>query len=683
MEWDLPTISFKKWNDLLNEVIESEHKGILIYKDSKVKVFYGSLLPTDYKILRLTTICLVSNKILMKYLGETSDSDETIINTTQNLRRKIISPLLTFKKNVETRISLIETNKDKLDTTDKKTKDHIQEYIEKHNPSLKEVNDDLKTAQPLLISCDDKELQIKLHNAIRAGKIKELKEIILMSIHPNGEKLNSSIYTAVETICKKPEENPDPYFKIITFLASVGASINAASIFKGNTSLHHAVRMKNATVVEFLIQNGAKLIKDAEGNTPFDLAKLHSDPKIHHILKKFYKLPSINSYLPPMDQFSLDESRLDDSVLAKSVEAGNTEKVKSLLPNFFATDPDYLAKIFVKENSKGLSPLAIAVRYNYPEILKLLVTYGANPNAPTSRNIPMFHETYSNEYMKSHSKIMFLELLRAGADIFIEDKKSNLWNSIIVNKNYDLLILLLKEWSDRNKKAQLEHEVKEELDSKELSRKKIVSTDHQIVSTGLFNVIYECINAHPSYFAFIEMFFIFGFNIHSKDKNGDTLVTYLAQKDIFKNRSYIDYFFKKGANFNLVNTKKDCPLLLAVRNRNPEILDNLIRIPGIDLRVQDRNQNSLLHIAVETGNLNHLNKLLIAGVNPNLQNNSGMTPLMLAISKNNLPAIKILLKTKNNFELEDHEGNSTLMHAALMKNDQERSEILDLIEKLV
>lgn len=477
---------------------------------------------------------------------------------------------------------------------------------------------------------------------------------------------------------------------MINILISSHVDINAASMYPGNTPLHLAVRMKNQLAVKLLIQLDAKLIIDHEDNTPADLAIRQGDLSTYLILHKAYNLP-IKNLLAFQADSHIDQTALDYSIFTEAVETGDVSKVKLILQKFKKTDLKLLKNLLVEENYLGLPPLSVAIRKNYPQLFKLLLRFGANPNALTNRNASLFHETDVIAYKESHSKKMFVDLLSRGADIFTEGK-SKLWSSIIRNKKYDFLIFMLKEWKNRNTKSKFEYEVKK---SGELSRKLDAGYNHTPVSTGLFDVICEIITYFPTSAAFLEMFFIFGFDIHCKDKNNDTLITYLASKKFLINRFYIDYFWKKGANFNwkfincdyaLIIAKRsvdmkalDSGLLVATKNKNSKLVDCLIKIPDINFGVVDKDQNTLLHIAVETGNLCHLEEFLAQGINPNIQNKKGITPLMLAISRNNIAASKLLIKEKLDLNLVDSMKKTVWAYTGMIQSEKDRSEIRNLI----
>jgi len=61
---------------------------------------------------------------------------------------------------------------------------------------------------------------------------------------------------------------------LIVQLVYAGADVNYKQ-FTGNTPLHFAVGANNKEMVRFLIEHGAKLKKNGNGKTPFDLATPH------------------------------------------------------------------------------------------------------------------------------------------------------------------------------------------------------------------------------------------------------------------------------------------------------------------------------------------------------------------------------------------------------------------------
>jgi Ankyrin repeats (3 copies) len=81
--------------------------------------------------------------------------------------------------------------------------------------------------------------------------------------------------------------------------------------------------------------------------------------------------------------------------------------------------------------------------------------------------------------------------------------------------------------------------------------------------------------------------------------------------------------------------------------------------------------NNLLHIALESGHLENIKKLIDENVDNNAQNSLGLTPLMLFVnncpfrdSSNSLKILKLLLSKKPNLELKDYKKGMTALHWA-------------------
>ncbi len=125
----------------------------------------------------------------------------------------------------------------------------------------------------------------------------------------------------------------------------------------------------------------------------------------------------------------------------------------------------------------------------------------------------------------------------------------------------------------------------------------------------------------------------------------------------------IEFFIKAGMNVNYQDRSLNSILQAAIKEKcNSEIIIKLLKHGANPNLQNDKGKNSLI-TAVEFGNVDALQILLQYGVNPNSQNNQGQNPLIIAINHNNLKALPILLQYGADPNLQDNQGQNPLMAA--------------------
>ncbi len=102
-------------------------------------------------------------------------------------------------------------------------------------------------------------------------------------------------------------------------------------------------------------------------------------------------------------------------------------------------------------------------------------------------------------------------------------------------------------------------------------------------------------------------------------------------------------------------------LIDAVLDNNFDTLRYLLRFG--DINSKDHNENTLLMLAVNIGNLEMIRFLVLNSANLNLKNKDGNTALHLAVRKNNIAAVKILLRNKAIYEIKNNDLETPLMLA--------------------
>ena len=154
---------------------------------------------------------------------------------------------------------------------------------------------------------------------------------------------------------------------IAAFLLGQGADPNYTRVTEGNTPLHGAVMGGHKKLIQLLLEKKASPVKqNLQGIQPLDIAS--RDGKIE-------ALTLLTAALQNEATKELKGSGLVNAgnALYHGAANGQYEIVKWLLSN--KTDPDS-----INTDLGGQAPLHAAVRNNHPNIIRLLLENGANPD---------------------------------------------------------------------------------------------------------------------------------------------------------------------------------------------------------------------------------------------------------------------------------------------------------------
>ncbi|CAM6032151.1 unnamed protein product, partial [Sphagnum compactum] len=199
----------------------------------------------------------------------------------------------------------------------------------------------------------------------------------LVQLGINLNHVNRSGDNILQTIVESIEENmsrnsDDPYVQILNILLSKSICINAQNNL-GETVLHKAAKIGDISIIKYLIENGAEMIKDNEGNTPFHSAYLHGNLVVAKILQEKMKMNWNDTNLKGQTYLHL-------AIMSFGVfsQIQVNQKVKFLLEN----------KIIINlRDDKGNTALHYSVMYCCFRTTKLLLKHGANPNMVNNNGI--------------------------------------------------------------------------------------------------------------------------------------------------------------------------------------------------------------------------------------------------------------------------------------------------------
>lgn len=131
-----------------------------------------------------------------------------------------------------------------------------------------------------------------------------------------------------------------------------------------------------------------------------------------------------------------------------------------------------------------------------------------------------------------------------------------------------------------------------------------------------------------------------GASLDVQDFNGCSPLYLAVSQNHFEN---VKLLIKAGAKIDSVTDEELLPLHEAMDTSiNPEIAVFLIK-SGADVNLQDSDNNTPLHHAVNHKNTRIVKALIAAGASPEVQNNYRSTPLDVAVSKESLEIIQLLI----------------------------------------
>ena len=163
----------------------------------------------------------------------------------------------------------------------------------------------------------------------------------------------------------------------------------------------------------------------------------------------------------------------------------------------------------------------------------------------------------------------------------------------------------------------------------------------------IFDLVHRCMRDNlmsiDQLFKFITI--VLRQNPDLRDAEGNTFSHYFVQLDIpddFK----IPEEVTRTSNAHLKNSHGTTPLHLAAALSSDKTFEKLLKLPGLNLDIEDNDGETPLFYAIKQGNLAAVNALIAKGVNPNHRNHRHLTPLFVGAScmeKKNSQIMKKLL----------------------------------------
>lgn len=131
-----------------------------------------------------------------------------------------------------------------------------------------------------------------------------------------------------------------------------------------------------------------------------------------------------------------------------------------------------------------------------------------------------------------------------------------------------------------------------------------------------------------------------GFNINTKYLRGNTLAHYIIKYNVF---GLFNFLAKLGLNLDICNDEFDCPIHIAARNNQLQLVKELVNA-GANINQSCDLEETALHIAVSESNYEMAALLLKLGIDKSLVDEKNASALDYALDDKNEKMINILKK---------------------------------------
>lgn len=457
----------------------------------------------------------------------------------------------------------------------------------------------------------DGKRETPLHAAASKGCVNIIK---LLEHKANVDTISETRTTALHLAVRSPES--------VTALLAAHAKPSACDFLR-QTPLHIAAKEKCHLAIPILLTGGADIdAKEDDGRSALFYGIEEND------------LPTVDALCRGQNELRYSEGRMRQ-VLEGAVSS--YRKYQSITILRFLLE--FSSKGINTKGPKDESVLHIAAEEASPEVLRLLLEYGANINLLSQyERTPLHCATISGrvDNMK--------ELVKSGADVDMGDHDGETALQYAAKGgDLDAIKILFDAGADVNK---------------------------QNVSTK-FTALYQA--AYSGETAVVKVLLEWSADVSLAIVGGWSPLHAAAD-----NLAIAMMLLEKGADSNLQKADLWTPLHLAAYWSKADVIEKLIVVGHADHNKPNSDGMSALHLAARECDLRVVISLWHHGANLNLLDKQGMTPLHLAISSS-AEIVKFMLDNGGDYKLKTGDGHSCLSLLNSEHDDPDRIKVLEML----
>ncbi len=468
---------------------------------------------------------------------------------------------------------------------------------------------------------------------------------LLISSGADVNAQNNRKKTPLMTAARQPE-----MAGVVVLLLQAGADVKSVTVWE-DTPLHYAVCSCNPAIVEMLLTAGAPVnVRMENGATPLmNAVRYENNVAIVDMLLKAgadIKIPEVDGNSPLHIACRSGDLPMVESLLAAGGDVRDTNKFGDTALHYaaFSGNPAVVAKVLSLGGDvnarleNGETPLMIATQNRSRlAVIDPLIAAGADVSFKNHSNWTALHFA-----AQSGSPEMVAKLISAGANVRSRNNVGYTPLHLAANCGEPLVIeLLLAAGAD------------------------IESRDEYEENTALLMA------AGGGALPVLEKLLAAGADLKCTNRRGETPLHRAAR---YRGAPVIERLVQAGGDVDARMEGGETPLMLAAQNANgAEAFAQLLKA-GADVQCVNASNNSILHYAVQGGNVSMVEKILAAGVDVNAKNGQGETPLFQAVGR--LPEIaRMLLENGANPNARSNR-NATPLHRAVCFDKTDVTQLL-------